>query len=151
MQKSLVWAAYFFLVGVILTGCSDTQPAQPPQPPQLTAEVDLNTQTMTVKHEGKTLYNWKVSTGRRGLGTPAGSYRPQRMHTMWYSRKYNYVPMPYAIFFKGGYAIHGTKAVGALGSPVSHGCVRLATKNAGILYQLVRETGMDNVAIIIRK
>ena len=27
---------------------------------------------------------------------------------MWYSRKYDMSPMPYSVFFRGGYAIHGT-------------------------------------------
>jgi len=42
--------------------------------------------------------------------------------------------MPYSIFFRGGYAIHGTYATGALGRPASHGCVgacrRLTPRNS---------------------
>jgi single-stranded-DNA-specific exonuclease len=38
---------------------------------------------------------------------------------MVHSAKYGNAPMPHSIFFYGQYAIHGTNAVGALGSPAS--------------------------------
>jgi hypothetical protein len=63
------------------------------------------------------------------------------MQLMHYSRKYHMSPMPYSIFFRGGYAIHGTYATGALGSPASHGCVRLSPGNAATLYHLVQSEG----------
>ena len=66
-----------------------------------------------------------VSTARRGYRTPVGKYRPTRLERMWYSSKYENSPMPYSIFFLGGYAIHGTYEVKRLGRAVSHGCIRL--------------------------
>jgi lipoprotein-anchoring transpeptidase ErfK/SrfK len=56
------------------------------------------------------------------------------MERMWYSRKYDWSPMPYALFFRGGYAIHGTYSIRQLGRPASHGCVRLPTAFAKKLY-----------------
>ena len=44
---------------------------------------------------------------------------------MWYSKQYDDAPMPYSVFFKGGYAIHGTGYVSQLGRPASHGCIRV--------------------------
>ncbi|MDJ0930857.1 L,D-transpeptidase [Breoghania sp.] len=70
---------------------------------------------------------------------------------MWRSRKYDNAPMPYSVFFHRGWAIHGTDAIRRLGRPASHGCVRLALKNAKKLYKLVRKYGMDDVQIVIRK
>ena len=104
---------------------------------------------MTVVKDGKVLYNWKVSTARSGYSTPRGSYKPTRMHTMWYSKKYHNSPMPYSVFFRGGYAIHGTSAVSALGRPASHGCVRLHTDNAAQFYALVKQVGAGNTRITI--
>ena len=49
------------------------------------------------------------------LSTPRGSYAPTGLQRMHYSKKYHMSPMPYSIFFRGGYAIHGTYATGALG------------------------------------
>jgi hypothetical protein len=86
-------------------------------------------------------YDWAVSTGRPGHRTPTGVYRPQRMYKIAYSAKYDNAPMPHSIFFRGGYAIHGTNAVGRLGRVASHGCIRLAPENAAALYSMVKQEG----------
>jgi lipoprotein-anchoring transpeptidase ErfK/SrfK len=104
---------------------------------------------MTVFEDGNAIYSWSVSTARKGYRTPTGSYRPIRMHKMWYSRKYDMSPMPYSIFFYGGYAIHGTDAVKSLGRPASHGCIRLHPSNAKTLYNLVKEHGAGNTRIVL--
>lgn len=115
----------------------------------LVARVDIGSQTMTVTQGGRLIYSWKVSTARKGYVTPRGAWRPTRMHKMWYSRKYDNAPMPYSVFYHGGYAIHGTSAVKRLGTPASHGCVRLNTANAQKFYTLVRDVGADNTRIIV--
>ena len=71
----------------------------------------ISAQTMEVTVDGRPAFNWKVSTGRKGYVTPTGSYKPTRMHEMWYSRKYDMAPMPHSVFFNGGYAVHATDAV----------------------------------------
>lgn len=113
------------------------------------ARIDISEQTMTVTKYGRVIHRWKVSTARRGYVTPRGTYRPTRMHTMWYSRKYDMSPMPHSIFFHGGYAIHGTPYVKNLGRPASHGCVRLHPDNARRLFSLVKNVGPGNVRIVV--
>ncbi|PSC02934.1 L,D-transpeptidase [Alsobacter soli] len=103
--------------------------------------VDLTTQTMHVSSDEGGSHTWKISSARKGYVTPRGVYRAQRLEKMHYSRKYDLSPMPHSIFFKGGYAIHGTGAVGSLGRPASHGCVRLAKGNAAQLYAMVQKEG----------
>ncbi|RUM99638.1 L,D-transpeptidase [Pseudaminobacter arsenicus] len=115
----------------------------------LVANVNISTQTMTVMKHGRIIHQWRVSTARKGYVTPRGSWRPTRMHKMWYSRKYDMSPMPYSVFYHGGYAIHGTSAVKRLGKPASHGCVRLDTANAKRFYSLVKEIGPKNTRIIV--
>ena len=105
------------------------------------AVVDKSSQRMNVYLNGRRLYTWKVSTGRKGYGTPTGTWSVKRTHKMWYSRKYNNSPMPYSMFYHGGFAIHGTSYVKRLGRPASHGCIRLHTSNAAKLYSLVRRHG----------
>ena len=90
-----------------------------------------------------------MSTAARGYKTPSGEWRPYRMHVMWKSIKYDNAPMPYAVFYDGGYAVHGTNAVSRLGTPASHGCVRLQTDNAKTFYSLVKEVGPGNTRIIV--
>jgi lipoprotein-anchoring transpeptidase ErfK/SrfK len=116
---------------------------------QLVAKVDVSSQTMTVSYRGEILHKWKVSTGRKDFDTPRGAWRPQRMAVEYYSRKYDNAPMPYAVFFTGGYAVHGTNKVKALGRPASHGCVRLKTGNAATFYSLVQQVGRKNTRIIV--
>ncbi len=117
----------------------------------IVAHIDISSQTMTVSKYGFVMHRWKVSTARNGYYTPTGLYRPQRMARMWYSRKYDNSPMPYSVFFHGGYAIHGTNYVKRLGTPASHGCVRLQTGNAAAFYSMVQEAGRKNVKIVITR
>lgn len=113
------------------------------------AQIDIKSQRMVVKVDGEVAHVWKVSTARRGYVTPKGSYSPKRLHKKYYSRKYDNAPMPYSIFFKGGYAVHGTGHVKALGMPASHGCIRLATTHARTLFHLVRSVGPAKTRIVI--
>lgn len=103
-------------------------------------DIDLSSQTMHVRANGGN-YDWRVSTARSGYVTPRGHYRPISLQRMHYSRKYDMTPMPYSIFFRGGYAIHGTYSTAQLGRPVSHGCIRLAPGNAARLFSMVKAEG----------
>jgi lipoprotein-anchoring transpeptidase ErfK/SrfK len=111
--------------------------------------ISLSRQSMNVNVDGAPYASWAISTGRQGFGTPAGTYRPQSMHKMHYSRRYNMTPMPHSIFFYHGFAIHGTSEVRNLGRPASHGCIRLSPQNARTLYGLVGRYGMRNTSITI--
>jgi lipoprotein-anchoring transpeptidase ErfK/SrfK len=113
-------------------------------------QVDKPTQTMTVSVDGKVQYRWPVSTGATGFSTPAGAYTPFRMEVMHYSQEWDNAGMPHAIFFTArGHSIHGSDHPG-LGTPVSHGCVRLSLTNASTLYQLVAAEGMANTKVVVR-
>lgn len=112
--------------------------------------IDVSEQSMRVYERGRRIAIWPVSTGRRGYRTPRGSFRPTWLSRNHRSRKYNNAPMPFSVFFHGGYAIHGTDAVARLGRPASHGCVRLAPRNARRLFDLVRRYGEGGVRIRIR-
>jgi lipoprotein-anchoring transpeptidase ErfK/SrfK len=113
-------------------------------------EVDRASQTMAVIVDGVRRYAWRVSTGRPGYGTPAGVFHPQWMAASWFSRVYYNAPMPYAIFFYGGFAIHGSYEIARLGAPASHGCVRLHPSAAAILFGLVQREGMHNTTIVVQ-
>jgi lipoprotein-anchoring transpeptidase ErfK/SrfK len=113
-------------------------------------QIDKPTQTMTVSVDGKVQYRWRVSTGASGFSTPAGSYAPFRMEVMHYSQEWDNAGMPHSIFFTTrGHAIHGSNHPG-LGTPVSHGCVRLTLTNAATLYQLVAARGMSGTKVMVR-
>jgi hypothetical protein len=110
--------------------------------------VNLASQSMTVTTPDGDVRKWAISSGRTGYRTIRGQYRPYMLKTYHWSRKYGGA-MPHAIFFKGGFAIHGTSAVGRLGSPASHGCIRLAPGNARELFAMVKKYGADTTQIAI--
>lgn len=115
----------------------------------LIARIDLRSQTMTVSEDGVLKYRWKVSTARKGYVTPVGSYTAKWLSRDHRSKKYDDAPMPYAVFFNGGYAVHGTYELKRLGRPASHGCVRLEPRNAATFFSMTSEAGLKNTRIVI--
>ena len=112
--------------------------------------VNKDTQTMTVAVDGVTKYHWPVSTGIPSRETPSGSFKAFRMEEDHYSKEFDDAPMPHSIFFtKIGHAIHGTMSEGRLGTPASHGCVRLSRANATTLYALVEQQGVLNTTVTL--
>jgi lipoprotein-anchoring transpeptidase ErfK/SrfK len=112
-------------------------------------QIDKSAQRMAVSIDGAARYNWPVSTGRGGYGTPNGVFHPQSMVRMHFSRKYYNSPMPHSIFFYYGFAIHGTNDISRLGGPASHGCVRLHPSHAASLFALVQRNDPRNTRIVI--
>jgi lipoprotein-anchoring transpeptidase ErfK/SrfK len=120
-----------------------------PLPPTLTASVDLSRQTMTVSVNGDARYRWRISSGTSRYPTPTGNFSPQWTSKMWYSKKYDNSPMPSAVFINGGVAVHGTYHTAALGSPASHGCIRLSPANAKTFYSLVQRHGLRRTRVSV--
>jgi hypothetical protein len=112
--------------------------------------VDKNAQQMTVAVDGVERYHWPVSTGIPSYETPNGSFRTFRMEEDHFSKEFDDAPMPHSIFFtKIGHAIHGTDSVSRLGSPASHGCVRLSRAHAATLYDLVQREGVLKTTVTL--
>ena len=112
--------------------------------------VDKDNQQMTVAVDGVERYHWPVSTGIPSRETPNGSFRAFRMEEDHFSKEFDDAPMPHSIFFtKIGHAIHGTDSVSRLGTPASHGCVRLSRANASTLYALVQQEGVLNTTVTL--
>ncbi len=124
----------------------------------LYAEVVKSEQKLYLFLNGEPLDTFDVSTGAAGYETPNLNLRPSGPIFQKYSSKKfpggNYQGlgnMPYAVFLKGGYAIHGTTTgnFSKLGNPASHGCVRLHPDNARVFNELVREVGLENTWVKI--
>jgi len=110
--------------------------------------INKATQQMAVMEDGALLYQWPVSTGAPGYDTPSGEFKPFRMERDHFSREWDDAPMPNSIFFtREGHAIHGSGHVKAIGTPASHGCVRLEPKHAAILFDLVKQEGMSHTRV----
>jgi hypothetical protein len=117
---------------------------------EIAVNIDKNTQTMSVAVDGAQRYVWPVSTGRPGYDTPNGTFKPNRMDADHLSQEWDNAPMPHSIFFDmNGHAVHGFFDVKHLGSPVSHGCVRLSPDHAATLFNLVSTEGMKATTVIV--
>ena len=90
-------------------------------------------QRLWALEDGVVKHRWLVSTGKRDLDTRAGWFSVYMRNKDHHSREYD-VPMPFALFFSGGQAIHASTALRRLGSPASHGCVRLPRRYAQTLF-----------------
>ena len=123
--------------------------AAPAQADRVVARVSISQQVMHVYVHGRLVHEWPVSTARAGKITPTGQWRPQLLSRNHRSSRYNNAPMPFAIFYSGHYAIHGTDQINRLGRPASAGCVRLHPDNARVLFDLVRQEGMDQTRVIV--
>src|SRR5262252_2975165 len=111
--------------------------------------IDKSSQQMSVVQNGYLLRVWPVSTGRDRFATPSGVYTPERLERSWFSKAYYNSPMPHAIFFHNGYAIHGSYDITRLGGPASHGCIRLHPQNAAMLFAMVEQEGPSNTTIVV--
>ncbi|MGE3709934.1 MAG: L,D-transpeptidase [Hyphomicrobiaceae bacterium] len=127
----------------------EAKPEVLPLEPTLVARIDLANQRMSVTIDGKTVHSWKISSGVTDYETPTGTFTPDWMAKMWYSRTYDGAPMPHAVFFKDGAAVHAAPSSRRLGRPASHGCVRLAPANARTFYNLVSSHGLKRTRIIV--
>jgi len=113
--------------------------------------IDKSIQEMTVAVDGRPLYQWPVSTGKGArYDTPSGKFKAFRMERDHFSKEWDDAPMPFSIFFtQKGHAIHGSYDVKRLGTPASHGCVRLAPANAEKLFALVEQEGVLNTTVVL--
>ena len=134
-------AAVFAAIAILSGGLTPARAA-------IVVTVDQSAQRLAVTVDGAQCYEWPVSTARVGYRTPNGTYKLQRLARKCFSRKYDWSPMPYSIFFDGGYAIHGSYEIKHLGRPASHGCVRLHPDNAALLFALAKDH-VDDTTIVI--
>ncbi len=127
------------------------QPAPPPMPSAASVVhkgvlivVSIPSQRLYVFKDGEEWGSTTVSTGRRGYGTPAGTFTILQKHVKHRSRTYGNAPMPYMQRLTwSGVALHAGHVTGA---PASHGCIRLPMDFARQLYAL---TNPASTAVVI--
>ncbi len=122
------------------------------------AHVVKSQQKVYLYINGSNEFIWDVSTGVEGRETPDFDKHPNgRIYDRYTSTTYpggdynGLGNMPYAVFIRGGFAIHGTgvKNWPKLGHPASHGCIRLHPDNAKYFNRLVRQFGIGNTWITV--
>jgi hypothetical protein len=98
--------------------------------------VSLATQRAVIYRNGVPIGITTVSSGRPGYRTPTGMFTILQRHVKHYSNLYNNAPMPYMQRLTwGGVALH---AGDLPGYPASHGCIRLPSDFAKLLFGVTR-------------
>ena len=124
------------------------------------AEVDKSDQVMYVYVSGELQYTFAISSGKSGHDTPDFNLRPSGpLYKKYTSTKYpdgdyqGLGNMPYAVFLRSGYAIHGTTPgrFKMLGTPASHGCIRLHPEDAKTFFDLVSSVGVKNTWVTVHE
>lgn len=125
----------------------------------LYVEIIKSKQMLFLHLDGELKDSFPVSTGIKKYATPNLSVNPSGpLFTKYTSKKWpggNYKGlgnMPYVVFVRGGYAIHGTTPgnFSKLGTPASHGCVRLHPDNGRVFYELVKLIGLSDTWVNVR-
>lgn len=98
--------------------------------------VNLATQRATLFRNGVPIGATTISTGRPGYRTPTGVFAILQKHVEHYSSKYDNAPMPFMQRLTWyGVALHAGHLPGY---PASHGCIRLPSGFARLLYGTTR-------------
>jgi lipoprotein-anchoring transpeptidase ErfK/SrfK len=110
---------------------------RPAYPGEKWIEVNIATQTVTAWEGNVPVLSFLASTGLPETPTILGTFR-----IYWKMKKTDmfgfnyYVPeVPYAMYFHGDYALHGTYWHDNFGHRVSRGCVNLSIDNAKKLFE----------------
>jgi lipoprotein-anchoring transpeptidase ErfK/SrfK len=104
-------------------------------------EISLSEQRLRAFEGGQLVLDTSVSTGNASHPTPAGSFSVLSKEQMHWSSQYG-AWMPYAMRVVGGAYMHETpigadgRRIGAseIGSPASHGCIRVPSGAAQQLF-----------------
>ena len=109
-------------------------------------DIDVREQVLTAYTGNKAVFTTLVSTGRR-TRTPLGSHRvwAKIAATDMRSRPrdakhYQLWDVPWTVFFKGAYALHGTYWHRRFGYHKSAGCVNLSPRDARTLFGFIGPT-----------
>ena len=99
-------------------------------------QINLSTQRLTAWEGNTPTYSVIVSTGRSHTPTLPGVFniREKRAMDRMVGDNYDVPDVPYAMYYHGGYAIHGAYWHNNFGTPMSHGCTNVAVDHAEWLF-----------------
>lgn len=106
-------------------------------------DISLKYQNMVIFQDGQVLDAYQISSGKKGMDTPIGTFKIENKSPKAWSKGYGlWMPNWMAFLPSGEIGIHelpiwpGGYQEGAnhLGTPVSHGCIRLGKGSAKTVY-----------------
>lgn len=128
-------------------GATLPDPALPdPKPGEVWVEVALAEQKVRVYRERRVIREMTASTGTADEPTPVGSFRLQNRGPWFFSKRYGQGGFYWVSFLNWGeYLFHSVptdehrriipEEAAKLGTPASHGCVRLSLEDARWFYE----------------
>ena len=115
--------------------------------------IDLSEQIISVIENGEIIREYPISSGKWATPTPTGTFQIHRKQTLRVSSQEIPYRMPYYMAFtpNGAYGMHALPYLGQgpessdywqealdhIGTPASHGCVRLLPADAEALYSWI--------------
>lgn len=106
-------------------------------------DINVKQQILSIFENGNLVNSFLVSSGKKGMDTPPGEYQIRNKSPRVWSKTYGlFMPFWMAVANDGKFGIHelpewpGGYKEGAnhLGTPVSHGCIRLGVGSAKTVY-----------------
>lgn len=127
---------------------SPAPPVEGVEPQEVWVDLDLNQQVIALRRgRDEILYVTLVSSGVRGRSTPTGLYRirDKRAWSSMGSRPdaeepYFVENVPWTMYFRDYYAVHGAYWHDVFGQRRSHGCVNLSPHDAKVFYDALSPT-----------
>jgi hypothetical protein len=121
-------------------------PLAPPEPVlggQVSIDVDLDEQVLSVWIEHTPVFVTLISSGKVTDRTPTGLYRIEtkraygKMQSLPDAKEPYFVEaVPWVMYFDGRYALHAAYWHDMFGHVMSHGCVNLSPRDAKIVFEL---------------
>jgi lipoprotein-anchoring transpeptidase ErfK/SrfK len=99
-------------------------------------DIDLSEQVLRAYDGTELVASFLVSTGIDQYPTETGQYHIYVMYPTSTMRGSDYFlpDVPYSMYYSGDFSIHGTYWHHNFGTPMSHGCVNMDTRDAEWLY-----------------
>jgi lipoprotein-anchoring transpeptidase ErfK/SrfK len=129
LDEFLKWATDAEIEADLVEDPTEAAPTVTTSKGTVNVSVSIAHQTATIEGGGLDFEDIKVATGRPGFATSQGCFTAFKAQADYVSHKYH-APMPYAVFFHGGEALH----VGSI-TTRSHGCVHLTTDVAKAVFK----------------
>ncbi len=114
-------------------------------------DVNLTSQTLVAYRGNEPVFSTLISSGTWAFPTVTGQFRiylryeSQDMNGYLLGYDYYLPNVPYVMYFYEDYALHGTYWHNNFGTPMSHGCVNLATGDAQWLFNFTTIGTLVNV------
>ncbi len=101
-------------------------------------EIVLSEQQLNAWQDGSIVMSTPISSGTRRTPTPRGTFKiyTKYARTRMRGPGYDLPNVPYVMYFKGSYGLHGTYWHNNFGRPMSHGCVNLPTSTSGMVVSM---------------